>query len=276
MVIPNPTLRRAQAAPLRKQLAALLAACRAAFAAAPAAVSPSLEPLACVPLCGALPAPQRLPASLTLAQARPRAARGGVLENGTRCIQCSAPGETRDTGRLAVAWQDAGRAGLNDGRIPARSRRTSWLGLGKLPGPRSGAGHTVCGAAGEDAMRMHAFHAFHTAFVEPECRMAQPAWPQSASGHCSTAPSRQARTPGALRRACRAAGRPPGGACSWRSRCRPAAAPARPHAPARRSSCCAWARARPAACRRAAPRLRWGWQRTTRGAAPRRKAERCL
>ncbi len=41
-------------------------------------------------------------------------------------------------------------------------------------------------------MRMHAFHAFHTAYVEPECRMAQPACPQTPSGHCSTAPSRQA------------------------------------------------------------------------------------
>ena len=102
----NPTLRRAQAAPLRKQLAALLAACRAAFAAAPAAVSPSLEPLAYVPLCGALPAPQRLPASLGLAQARPRAARGGALEIGALFFCVLGAWRRRGTG---AAWRLLGK-----------------------------------------------------------------------------------------------------------------------------------------------------------------------
>ena len=59
--------------PIRQQLARLLADCSAAFAAAPSAVSPSLAALARVPLCGALLAPQRPPASLALVQARARA-----------------------------------------------------------------------------------------------------------------------------------------------------------------------------------------------------------
>ena len=60
------------AVPIRQQLAALLADCRRAFAASPAAVSPGLAALARVPLCGALPGPPRPPASLALVQARAR------------------------------------------------------------------------------------------------------------------------------------------------------------------------------------------------------------
>jgi len=60
---------RRQAGPIRQQLAQLLAACRAAFAAAPAAVSPGLAAVQRVPLCSALP--PGLPASLGLVQVRP-------------------------------------------------------------------------------------------------------------------------------------------------------------------------------------------------------------
>lgn len=60
------------AVPIRQQLAALLADCRRAFAASPAAVSPGLAALARVPLCGVLPGPPRPPASLALVQARAR------------------------------------------------------------------------------------------------------------------------------------------------------------------------------------------------------------
>ncbi|KAK9841963.1 hypothetical protein WJX81_001494 [Elliptochloris bilobata] len=55
-----------QAAPIRQQLSRLLADCRGALAAAPVAMSPNLAALARVPLCCALPAPQRPPVSLAL------------------------------------------------------------------------------------------------------------------------------------------------------------------------------------------------------------------
>lgn len=58
-----------QAGTVRQHLAQLLAACRATFAAAPAAVSPGLAAVQRVPLCSALP--PGLPASLGLVQVRP-------------------------------------------------------------------------------------------------------------------------------------------------------------------------------------------------------------